>query len=228
MKKTPTSPWRPQVTILAAQASSRAARRYENELAPRLGDDFLDQLDRDVQTLEQLHTARSGPRETMKARTRELRAVLVETHSFLTGLRAAIALKYPPRHPMRGHFGLGIRIDVRSMKAMLDALRMFIKAMEEFPAEAAAATLGANDLAKLKGFLVEIDLANSSQEDGKYQRKKATALLEAANHAVYSKLNLLRSAVMIDLAHNPQAQSEIVGALPRRSRSRNRDRSTEE
>ena len=115
---------------------------------------------------------------------------------------------------MRTHFGIGIDPHPDSMKATLDALRLFIQGMEQFPTEAASASLGPDDLARLKAFLAEIPAANARQEDSKDQRKAATALLEATNYAAYSRLNRLRVATGLDLAANPKAQSGSSGPSP--------------
>ncbi len=214
MNKTPKSPWRPQVTLAAALAVSRAGRRRSNVLLPRLGADFFDVLDAETVTLQELLSGRSGSKETLKGKTRELQQVLAETHTFLSAARAAIATHFPAGHAMRSNFGLGIKTNAKSMKHTLDALRQFVRGMEQYPTEAAAASLGPADLAKLKGFLAEIPNADNSQENSKDQRKAATALLESTNHSVYSRLNRLKVAVALDLAHDPKAQNEIVGPLP--------------
>ena len=99
MKKTPKSPWKPQVTIVAGQAASLAGRRHINTLAKRLGQDFFDLLDADLDTLESLHTGRTGPKETMKGNTRQLKQVLAETHAFVIAARNAIKAQFPVRHP---------------------------------------------------------------------------------------------------------------------------------
>lgn len=212
--KTPKSPWKPQATLVGGQAASRAGRRHQNKLAKRLGADFFDLLDANLQTLEDLHTGRGTARESMKGSTRGLKTVLGETHNFLIAARDAIKAQFPARHPMRTHFGIGIDPDPTSMKATLDALRMFIQGMEQFPTEAAAAALGPDDLVKLKAFLAEIPNANARQEDSKDLRKAATSLLDSTHYAVYSQLNRLKVVVGLDLADDPVAQNEIINPLP--------------
>ncbi len=201
---------------------SLAGRPLIDDLKDRLGADYFERLDAKRATLEQLVTGRSAPKETMKAKTRELALVLEEATSLLGSLRSAILNAFPTGHQMRRHFGVGIKLNPKSMNSTIEALRMFIDGMEQYPAEAAAAKLQPRDLEKLKGFLAEIPAANDSQEGSKNRKRETTALLESTNYDVYKMLTWLKVAADIDLAHDPKARNAIVGPLTVGGKKRNK------
>lgn len=226
MKRTPTSPWGFDETISAAQASGQAGLRHSNKLVARLGETFFDSLANNTQTLISLNTGRFGAVEEMKGKTRELKVVVAEASGVVTAIRSAITAQFPPGHPVRAHFGVGIRNTATSMKFTLESLQRLISGMENYPAEAAQIGLTPDDLTKLKGYREEILLADASQEESKDRRKATTALAHEVAYSLYQQLNRLKLAAALDLGVGSKAYNEIVGPLPGGTRSRKKTETT--
>ena len=104
------APWKPNDTLNAAKLASRAGRRHLNRLASRgLDETFFAELDGEVAQFEMLHGGQATQREQLRGKTRKLSEVLEEATRLATGLRQAILLTFPPRHPARAHFGTGMK-----------------------------------------------------------------------------------------------------------------------
>ncbi len=208
-------PWKPNDTLAAAKLASRAARRHVNQLAPRgLDAQFFDALDEEVAQFELLNPGQATQVERVRGKTRKIAEVLDEANRLVTGLRQAIVLTFPPRHPARAEFGTGLTLQKRSVPSTLAALQALVHGMETSPANAQSAGLAASDLAAVKRYLEEIPRADRTQEDAKDQRKAATAIRDALHLSIYGRMNRLRIAAGIALAQDPSALEEILNPFP--------------
>jgi len=184
----------------------------EGAIVPRLPAGFLDGLAADIAALGTLAAGARQAHLDATLATETQNAELDHAFQLVSAIRTAVR-RAKPRPDVRRMYGVGHRLDPRSVTHLVVALSGLIDRATARPDEARDLGLLDRDVAELRELLATIRAANTRQETRRAKAPSSTKERDAAARRVLAAVSRIAGAGIVEFAHDPSKRAPFEALL---------------
>lgn len=206
--------WDIDETIRGSTQLGHLVAQHRGELESRLAAGTIEGLDADTDVLRGKQRGVKDARSDKKASTESQQQKLAEAADIISTFRQSVRSHYPTNPEVRQAFGVGERLDPRSMDSVTSAIEMFVTEATEHAEVARVAAILPSDVELLAETLSELNGGDEVQEGKKVGSRKATQERNAAHLRVEDTMTRIVAVARIVFRKQPDILEQFEATLP--------------
>ncbi|HCF57611.1 MAG TPA: hypothetical protein DFS52_06410 [Myxococcales bacterium] len=211
--------WNSEEVIAKSAQQAKLFPDYGPQIEARTGPEVLNSVVTGSAKLRDTQLQNTDSRGDKCATTESQTNRLKATAAFLSTRRKAIAKRYPGDAAIKKAFGISDHLNNTSVASVTSAFKRFITAAEADPAQARAAMVTEEDVARMKQHLADINQNEGSQEGMKTTSKLSTAERNAIQCDLEEAMVKIVTAATLVFEDQPEVVALFKSTLPATKRS---------